>query len=68
MNREIPEDAYKALAYLRTYCESMEKCKDCPFVFKGSLLDTCGLHITDPSGWDVNMKVKYEFNGKDGMI
>ena len=35
MNREIPEDAYKALAYLRTYCESFERCKDCPFVYKG---------------------------------
>ena len=61
MNREIPEDAYKALAYLRTYCESMRKCADCPFVSRSPLIDTCGLHITDPSKWEVNIETKYEF-------
>lgn len=61
MNREIPEDAYKALAYLRTYCESMKRCRYCPFVHIGVEVDTCGLHITDPSKWEVNIETKYEF-------
>lgn len=61
MNREIPEDAYKALAYLRTYCESMKCCANCPFVHHSPLVDTCGLNNTYPSEWEVNIKTKYEF-------